>query len=374
MDARAKLRDAKRIVVKVGTSTITYPTGKMNLNRLEALVRELADLANQGREIVLVSSGAIAVGRDRMNRKKSDSIPERQAMAAVGQGILMHVYETLFASYGQAAGQVLLTKENSARHNQYANSRNALIEMLSLNIVPVINENDAVSVDELKIGDNDNLSATVASLIDADLLILLSDVDGVYTANPQTNPDAKLIPLIEEITPEIEQMAGGVLSDVGTGGMHTKIEAAKIARSAGVSMVIASGDKPGTIRSILEGEMTGTFFPAKEAHLRVRKSWLAFGRHITGDLMVDAGCAKAMLEKGSSLLPAGLLNIEGNFTEKSTVRVLDPSGREIARGITNYDADTLRRIAGRRTEEISTLLPEAQKTEVIHRDNMVLMG
>lgn len=374
MDARAKLRDAKRIVVKVGTSTITYPTGKMNLNRLEALVRELADLANQGREIVLVSSGAIAVGRDRMNRKKSDSIPERQAMAAVGQGILMHVYETLFASYGQAAGQVLLTKENSARHNQYANSRNALIEMLSLNIVPVINENDAVSVDELKIGDNDNLSATVASLIDADLLILLSDVDGVYTANPQTNPDAKLIPLIEEITPEIEQMAGGVLSDVGTGGMHTKIEAAKIARSAGVSMVIASGDKPGTIRSILEGEMTGTFFPAKEAHLRVRKSWLAFGRHIAGDLMVDEGCAKAMLEKGSSLLPAGLLNIEGNFTEKSTVRVLDPSGREIARGITNYDADTLRRIAGRRTEEISTLLPEAQKTEVIHRDNMVLMG
>ena len=210
MDARAKLRDAKRIVVKVGTSTITYPTGKMNLSRLESLVRELADLANQGREIVLVSSGAIAVGRDRMNRKKSASIPERQAMAAVGQGILMHVYETLFASYGQVAGQVLLTKENSARHNQYANSRNALIEMLALNIVPVINENDAVSVDELKIGDNDNLSATVASLIDADLLILLSDVDGVYTANPQTHPEAELLSEIDEITPTT------VLSSVAT--------------------------------------------------------------------------------------------------------------------------------------------------------------
>lgn len=374
MDARAKLRDAKRIVVKVGTSTITYPTGKMNLSRLESLVRELADLANQGREIVLVSSGAIAVGRDRMNRKKSASIPERQAMAAVGQGILMHVYETLFASYGQVAGQVLLTKENSARHNQYANSRNALIEMLALNIVPVINENDAVSVDELKIGDNDNLSATVASLIDADLLILLSDVDGVYTANPQTHPEAELLSEIDDITPEVEQMAGGVLSDVGTGGMHTKIEAAKIARSAGVHMVIASGDAPGTIRSILEGKETGTFFPAKEAHLRVRKSWLAFGRHIDGDLMVDDGCAKAMQEKGSSLLPAGLLSVEGEFEEKSTVRVLDSSGREIARGITNYDSETLRRIAGHRSDEISMLLPAAQKKEVIHRDNMVLMA
>lgn len=374
MDARAKLRDAKRIVVKVGTSTITYPTGKMNLSRLESLVRELADLANQGREIVLVSSGAIAVGRDRMNRKKSASIPERQAMAAVGQGILMHVYETLFASYGQVAGQVLLTKENSARHNQYANSRNALIEMLALNIVPVINENDAVSVDELKIGDNDNLSATVASLIDADLLILLSDVDGVYTANPQTHPEAELLSEIDEITPEVEQMAGGVLSDVGTGGMHTKIEAAKIARSAGVHMVIASGDALGTIRSILEGKETGTFFPAKEAHLRVRKSWLAFGRHIDGDLMVDDGCAKAMQENGSSLLPAGLLSVEGEFKEKSTVRVLDSSGREIARGITNYDSETLRRIAGHRSDEISMLLPAAQKKEVIHRDNMVLMA
>ena len=374
MDSRAKLRDAKRIVVKVGTSTITYPTGKMNLNRLESLVRELADLANQGREIVLVSSGAIAVGRDRMNRKKSASIPERQAMAAVGQGILMHVYETLFASYGQAAGQVLLTKENSASHNQYANSRNALIEMLRLNIVPVINENDAVSVDELKIGDNDNLSATVASLIDADLLILLSDVDGVYTANPQTHPEAVKLSEIDEITPQVEQMAGGVLSEVGTGGMHTKIEAAKIARSAGVSMVIASGDKPGMIRSILEGEEIGTLFPAKEAHLRVRKSWLAFGRHITGDLTVDAGCARAMLEKGSSLLPAGLLAVEGDFAAKSTVRVLDAAGREITRGITNYDAITLRRIAGHRTEELGTLLPGSPQDEVIHRDNMVIMA
>ncbi|MGP1365988.1 MAG: glutamate 5-kinase [Schwartzia sp. (in: firmicutes)] len=371
---RAGLKEAKRIVVKVGTSTITYPTGKMNLSRMENLVRELTDLANQGREILLVTSGAIAVGMDRMGKKKRPkAIPERQALAAVGQGALMHAYGSLFAAYGKTAGQVLLTRENSLRHHQYTNSRNALKAMLAMGVLPVINENDAVAVDEVKIGDNDTLSATVATLVDADVLILLSDVDGLYTANPQTDRAARLLSEVREITPEIEALAGGAGSAAGTGGMKTKIEAAKMAMSAGVTMVIARGEEDGVIRAILRGEAVGTLFPAKEAHLKARKSWLAFGRHIAGDLVVDDGCAAAMLTGGKSLLAAGLVSAEGDFGERSTVRVMTLAGREIARGIVNYDAASLRKIAGYRTKELAEVLPGAAFDEVIHRDNMVLM-
>ncbi len=371
---RAELKEAKRIVVKVGTSTITYPTGKMNLSRMEKLVRELTDLTNQGREILLVTSGAIAVGMDRMGKKKRPrAIPERQALAAVGQGALMHAYGSLFAAYGKMAGQVLLTRENSLRHHQYTNSRNALKAMLDMGVLPVVNENDAVAVDEVKIGDNDTLSATVATLVDADVLILLSDVDGLYTTNPQRDKTARLISEVREITPEIEALAGDAGSSAGTGGMKTKIEAAKMAMSAGVTMVIARGDEDGVIRAILHGEAVGTLFPAKEAHLKARKSWLAFGRHIAGDLVVDDGCAAAMLTGGKSLLAAGLVSVEGDFEARSTVRVLNLAGREIARGIVNYDAVSLRKIAGHRTKEIAEVLPAPVFDEVIHRDNMVLM-
>lgn len=371
---RTGLKEAKRIVVKVGTSTITYPTGKMNLGRMEKLVRELTDLANQGREIVLVTSGAIAVGMDRMGKKKRPrSIPQRQALAAVGQGALMHAYGSLFAAYGRMAGQVLLTKENSRRHHQYTNSRNALKAMLAMGVIPVVNENDAVAVDEVKIGDNDTLSATVATLVDADVLIILSDVDGLYTANPATDKKARLIPEVREITPDIEKLAGGAGSAAGTGGMRTKIEAAKIATRSGVTMVVASGEEDGTIRTVLNGEAVGTLFPAREEHLKARKSWLAFGRNIAGDLVVDDGCAKAMLTGGKSLLAAGLVSVEGEFAAKNTVRVLTQEGREIARGIVNYDAVSLRRIAGRHTDEIAAILAAPVFSEVIHRDNMVLM-
>ena len=371
---RAGLKEAKRIVVKVGTSTITYPTGKMNLGRMEKLVRELTDLANQGREIVLVTSGAIAVGMDRMGKKKRPrSIPQRQALAAVGQGALMHAYGSLFAAYGRMAGQVLLTKENSRRHHQYTNSRNALKAMLAMGVLPVVNENDAVAVDEVKIGDNDTLSATVATLVDADVLIILSDVEGLYTANPATDKKARLISEVREITPDIEKLAGGAGSAAGTGGMRTKIEAAKIATRSGVTMVVASGEEDGAIRTVLNGEAVGTLFPAREEHLKARKSWLAFGRNIAGDLVVDDGCAEAMLTGGKSLLAAGLVSVEGAFAAKSTVRVLTQEGREIARGIVNYDAVSLRRIAGRRTDEIAAILAAPVFSEVIHRDNMVLM-
>ena len=373
MDIRDGLKKAKRVVVKVGTSTITRATGRSNLVRMEEIVREIAGLKDEGREMVLVTSGAIAVGVDRMGlSERPKGIAERQVMAAVGQGILMHLYGMMFASYGQTAGQVLLTKENSLRHNQYTNSRNALLAMLEMGVVPVVNENDAVSVDELKIGDNDTLSATVASLVDADALIILSDVDGLYTANPQEHSEAKLISEVHEITPEIEGLAGGAGTAGGTGGMVTKIEAAKIAMSAGVTMVIARGDRVGLIRDVLEGSPVGTVFQAKEAHLRARKSWLAFGRHIRGNLIVDEGCVQAM-RSGASLLAAGIAQVDGDFSEKSTVRVLGPDGREIARGIVGYDADVLRRIAGKKTKDIARIFPGAQHEEVIHRDNLVMM-
>ncbi|WP_019553297.1 glutamate 5-kinase [Propionispira raffinosivorans] len=375
METRLELSKTKRIVVKIGTSTLTYVNGKLNFNRIEKLVRELSDLVNQGREIILVTSGAVGAGMDRMGRRdRPKTIPEKQALAAVGQGILMHMYEKLFGEYGQTVAQVLLTKENSLQHKQYMNSRNALLTLLKIGVIPIINENDAIAVDELKIGDNDTLSAMVATLVDADVLIILSDIEGLYTANPQIDKTAQLISEIKDITPEIELMASGVGSKFGTGGMFTKLQAAKIAVNAGVTMLIASGSREGIVRDILAGKKLGTVFPARELHLKVRKSWLAFGKQITGGIIVDAGCEKAMLQEGSSLLAAGILSVEGDFIEGNTVRVLSKDQREIARGIVNYKVEELRQIIGKQTTEFAAILKGKIYAEVIHRDNMVLMS
>ncbi len=376
MDARESLKVAKRIVVKVGTSTLAYGPGRMNLYNIEHLVRGLVDMANEGREMILVSSGAIAAGLGRLGMtEKPDSIPEKQAIAAVGQGMLMHIYEKFFAEYGKTAAQVLLTRENSVRHNQYIHSREALCAMLEMGAIPVINENDAVTVDEIKIGDNDQLSATVATLVDADALIILSDIDGLYTANPATHPDAQIIHEVPEITPEIERLAGGAGTTMGTGGMMTKIEAAKVAMNAGVTMVIAPGARDHVLRDVLNGEEVGTLFPAKESHLRLRKSWIAFGKRIEGDIVVDRGCEKAMRQCGSSLLAAGIVSAEGEFTRGSTVRVLTKDGQEIARGVVNYGRSELMDLIGRQTKDFpeALLQEDGFREEVIHRDNMVLM-
>ncbi len=373
MNTREQIKDAKRIVVKVGTSTLLHPNGKINLYRIEHLVRELSDLASQGKEVVLVTSGAIGVGMVRMGlEKRPDSIQERQALASIGQVLLMHLYDKFFTEYGQIAGQVLLTKENFANHSQYINGRNTIMTMLQKGMIPVINENDAVTIAEVKIGDNDTLSATVAAMVDADVLIILSDIDGVYDANPQTNPDAKLLREIKEITQAVEQLAGGAGSNVGTGGMATKIEAAKIATAAGVTMFIASGSQNGVVRAILQGEDYGTVFPPKPAHLRARKGWLAFGRRISGVLFVDKGCVKA-LKAGSSLLAAGITGTEGEYQAGSTVRVLTGDYQEIARGTINYDAAVVEKLKGRKTCDFASLIEGEIHEEVIHRDNMVLM-
>ena len=374
MNARERLREAKRVVVKVGTSTLVRTSGKPDFRRMDRLVREIADLKNEGREMVLVSSGAIAIGMDSIGlRQKPAEIPARQALAAIGQSSLMTLYKKFFADYGQTAAQVLLTKENAARHHQYANSRNALLELLSMGAVPVINENDVVAVDEIKIGDNDTLSATVATLIDADALLILSDIDGLYTANPQEDKTARWIPEVAEITPAIERMAGGAGSSFGTGGMATKIEAAKIAVNAGATFVIAPSARNDVISAVLAGEPVGTVFSAKEAHLRQRKSWLAFGKRIAGDVVVDEGCEAAMRAHGSSLLAAGIVTVEGDFAAGTTVRVLSARQQEIARGIVNYSAAQIEKIAGRKSRDFAGLIEGEIHEEVIHRDNMVLM-
>lgn len=371
---RANIGEAQRIVVKVGTSTLTHETGKLNFFRIERLVRELSDLVNQGKEIVLVSSGAVGAGMERLGlTEKPKTIPEKQAAAAVGQGVLLHVYEKIFAEYGQTVGQVLLTREDSVKRSRYVNSRNTLLQLLAMGVIPIINENDAVAVDELKIGDNDTLSAMVGTIVDADLIIILSDVDGVYTVNPQTNPEAKLLSEIAEITPEIDELAGGPGTMRGTGGMYTKIQAAKIAVNAGIALVIASGTQDGVVREILTGQDVGTLFPSKHNRLQVRKSWLAFGARIAGDVQVDSGCAKAIVKTGSSLLAAGIVKVQGDFEQGKTIRILDTNGRELARGLSNYSSGEIERIRGKHTDEISSVLGYKTTDEVVHRDHLVLM-
>lgn len=372
---RSQLQAARRIVVKVGTSTLTHPNGKLNFSRIEGLVRELADAVNSGKQILLVSSGAVGAGMDRLGwKEKPKTIPEKQAAAAVGQGILMHTYEKLFGEYGQIVAQVLLTREDSVNRRRYTNSRNTLLKLLEIGVIPIINENDAVSIDELKIGDNDTLSASVAAIVDADVLIILSDVAGVYSANPQTDPTARLLPEIGDVTPEIEAMCGGAGTMRGTGGMLTKMAAARMAMNSGIVMVIASGSQDGVVQSVLTGKPIGTLFPPRQNRLQFRKRWLAFGARIKGRLTVDKGCAQALLSNGSSLLAAGIKGVEGSFEQGSTVSIVNQEGWEIARGLANYNTEDARKIMGAHTHEITKILGHKPYDEVVHRDNMVLLS
>ncbi len=372
---REALKKAQRIVIKVGTSTITYANGKRNFAQIDRLAREISDLQNQGKEMILVTSGAVAVGVDRMGLPaKPKTIPGKQAAAAVGQGVLMHTYEKFFADYGQVVAQVLITKTEAIDRHRYTNTRNTFMELLRQRVIPIVNENDVVALDELKIGDNDNMSALVAGIADADLVIILSDVDGLYTANPQTHPEAVIVPKVLEITPAIEASAGGVGSARGTGGMATKIQAAKAAISSGIHLVIASGTEKNAITRILQGEEIGTLFVSRENRLQFRKRWLAFGAQLAGSIVVDDGCAKAIRKAGGcSILPAGIFAVEGSFLPGSTVRVLDRDAHELARGLVHYSSDELAQIKGCRSSDIANILGHKNYDEVIHRDDLVIL-
>lgn len=375
MDQLGHIQNAKRIVIKVGTSTLAHSTGKLNLNRMEQLVRQLVDMQNQGREVVLVSSGAIGIGMGRLGlEERPASIVERQAIAAVGQCLLMQIYEKIFSEYGQIVAQILLTRGDISDRKRYLNARNTILTLLKYRVIPIINENDTVATEELKnkIGENDSLSALVTGLIEADLLILLSDIDGLYTADPKKDPTATFVPLVSEIDNQISKMAGGAGSELGTGGMLTKLEAAKMATAAGASMVLMNGRNPAKIQSIFEGTPDGTVFMSSQPPVNSRKRWIAYGPVVNGELVIDNGAERALLKRGTSLLPSGIVDLHGEFEEGDLIRILDMEQHELGRGLTNYSKEHLLKIKGKKSAEIEMILGYKAADEVIHRDNLVI--
>lgn len=371
---QALVAKAQKIVVKVGTSTLTHKNGKLNLEQIERLVRQLSDLRNQGKDVVLVSSGAIGAGMGKLNlEQRPKTIPEKQAVAAVGQGILLHIYEKMFSEYGQATAQLLLTKADLEHRQRFLNGRNTLLTLLKLGVIPIVNENDTVAFEEIKFGDNDTLAALVGTLIDADLVILLTDIDGFYDGDPRKNKIAKRISVVETINEEIESLAGSVGSKFGSGGMITKITAARIAVNAGIPLMIAHGADEHIIRKLTSGEDMGTLFLPIDMKPHLRKSWIAFGSHVGGALVVDDGAKEALLHKGKSLLPSGIMEVEGDFSAGAVVKILDQQGREFARGISNYSRLELQKIKGQKSKDICPILGYKDFDEVIHRDNLSLV-
>lgn len=362
------------VVVKVGTSTIASDRG-LNGRFLLGFAGAVADVVDQGHRVVVVTSGAVGAGRWRLGIPKPRTIAEKQAAAAVGQGLLMHAYESFLAPLGIASAQMLLTRADLVDRQRYLNARTTLNQLLNYEppVVPVINENDSVAIDELKFGDNDTLSALVAGLVDADWLIMLTDVAGLYD-RPPGEEGAALIPVVEEITPAIEALAGGAGSDLGTGGMATKINAAKIATSSGITTALMSGRRPQAIADLLAGrEAAGTIFRPTGHRLEARRKWVAFGRPVRGILVLDAGAVAAVAGGGKSLLPAGVRSLEGEFDAGEAVSLRADDGRELARGVCNYGSVDLQRILGRKTTEIEVVLGYKIADEVVHRNNMVVL-
>ena len=371
---KALVEHAQKIVVKVGTSTLTHKNGKLNLEQIERLVRQLSDLRNQGKDVVLVSSGAIGAGMGKLNlEQRPKTIPEKQAVAAVGQGILLHIYEKMFSEYGQATAQLLLTKADLEHRQRFLNGRNTLLTLLKFGVIPIVNENDTVAFEEIKFGDNDTLAALVGTLIDADLILLLTDIDGFYDGDPRKNKNAKRISVVETINEEIEGLAGNVGSKFGSGGMITKITAARIAVNAGIPLMIGHGAEDNIIRRLTSGEDVGTLFLPVDMKPHLRKSWIAFGSHVGGRIIIDDGAKEALLHKGKSLLPSGVTAVEGDFSAGAVVQIVDLQGREFARGITNSSWIELNRIKGQKCKDICSILGYKDYDEVIHRDNLSLV-
>jgi glutamate 5-kinase len=362
-----------RIVVKVGTNVLTAGTDKVHRPTIVSLVQQIAAVRNHGVEIVLVSSGAIAVGRERLHfPARRRDIPLKQMLAAVGQSRLMHLYEQIFELYGITVAQTLLTRGDLADRHRYLNARNTLLACLMHNVLPIVNENDVVAVSEIRVGDNDNLSALVANLVDADLLLILTDIDGLYTADPRRDPSATRIAVVPHITEQIYAIAGGS-NTRGTGGMLTKIQAADLATRSGADVVIACGAERDVITRVVAGESLGTRFPAQATKVESRKRWILAETVRHSRVVADEGAVRALIEGGKSLLPAGIVAVEGDFARGQTVRIYAIDGREIARGITQYASADLRRICGLRSVQIAETLGFDYGPEVVHRDDMVLL-
>ncbi|WP_281184527.1 glutamate 5-kinase [Trichlorobacter lovleyi] len=372
---RGLLQQVRRVVIKVGSRVLTVEGGGLDYDAISRLCDEMAGLRQQGIEVILVSSGAVAAGRDALRSADTTlTIPQKQAAAAVGQPLLMQAYQQACTCHGLVTAQILLTAEDLANRNRFLNARTTLEALLTAGALPVINENDSVAVAEIKFGDNDNLSALVTSLAEADLLLILTDIEGLYSANPASDPDAQLIPLVRSITREIERMAGGSSSNVGTGGMATKVTAAKKAARFGVPTILAPGKQPGVITAAVSGQEIGTLFLPATDGLNRRKHWIAYTLRPAGKVLVDAGAQKALVEKGTSLLPSGITGVEGRFERGRCVRICGPDGTEIARGLADYSSSEIQLIAGHKSAEIEQLLGYRYGDDVVHRDNLVLMA
>ena len=368
------LTQAKRIVVKVGSSLVTNQGEGLDFSALNNWADQIGVLRKSGYEVVLVSSGAIAEGMQRLGWKRRPSaVHELQAAAAVGQMGLVQAYERTFREFGLHAAQVLLTHADLADRERYLNARSTLRTLLSLGVIPIINENDTVVTDEIKVGDNDTLGALVTNLIEADALIILTDQDGLYTADPRKDASASLISQAQAGDAKLEAMAGGAGSHIGRGGMITKVLAAKRAARSGAHTVIASGHERNVLPRLLQGESIGTLLTASSLSLDARKQWLADHLQVSGKVTLDAGAVRVLRNEGKSLLSIGVTQVSGEFQRGAVVAVLDTDGHDIARGLVNYSADEARRIAGKASGEIENILGYVDEPELIHRDNLVLL-
>jgi glutamate 5-kinase len=374
IDRRAVLKGVRRVVIKVGSSVLASHARGINTRRIGFLARECAALASEGYELILVSSGAIASGLAPLGlRERPRSLPLKQAAAAVGQSRLMWAYHRAFEAQGRRVAQVLLTGDDLSRRARFLNARHTMMTLLELGVVPIINENDTVAVDEIKFGDNDTLASLVVGLIDANLLVILSDVDGLYSGDPRRDPAAVRLVNVDRITREVEAAAGGSIRSEGTGGMVTKLGAAKRAVSCGAGTLIIDGRRPGALSRALHGESVGTMFFPTSRGLNSRQQWIAHAVRVSGQLWLDAGAVRAVVEARKSLLPSGITRVSGEFAAGDAVACLDSVGRVVARGLVNYAASDVAKICGLKTSEIAKHLGYKYYDEVIHRDNLVVV-
>ncbi|ABQ28275.1 glutamate 5-kinase [Geotalea uraniireducens Rf4] len=368
------LKKVKRIVIKIGSRVLTCDDNGLDSALIGGLAGEVSHFRKKGYEIVIVSSGAVAAGRKELGLgDRPRTIPQKQAAAAIGQSKLMRAYEEAFAGHEIKVAQLLLTRDDLANRLRFLNARATIDTLLDCGIIPIINENDTVVVDEIKFGDNDNLSALVTNLVEAQLLVILTDIDGFYSADPRTDPDARLIHLVSAITREVERAAGGSASTVGTGGMATKVAAAKKVGKSGVSTLMINGKTPGNLERALTGDEVGTLFLPADTSLNRRKHWIAYTLRPVGRIIVDNGAREVLARHGRSLLPSGVVRVEGKFDRGACVRVCGPDGTEFARGIADYSSREIELIHGRKSGEIEQILGYRYGDDIIHRDNLVVL-
>jgi glutamate 5-kinase len=373
-DRKSIISAVKRVIIKIGSSVLTDKKGNLSESMFDVLAEEISGIKARGIEVVIVSSGAIASGMKKLNLSvKPSEISMKQAIAACGQSALIRNYERAFSSFGLIVAQILLTHDGLADRKRFLNARKTLTTLLDMGIIPVVNENDTVAVEEIMLGDNDNLAALVTSLVEADLLVLLTDIEGLYNKDPRKNDDAELISLIESIGEEIESVAGDTLGRTTTGGMITKIQAARTAAAFGVPTIIANGKSGSALADIFDGKDVGTIFlPAKKI-LTGRKHWIAFTLKSAGELVLDGGAVKAITAQGKSLLPSGIKDVRGKFGVGDSVTCVDESGVPVARGLTSYGSDEIRRIMGLSTKDVEKTLGYKFTDEVIHRDDLAVI-